>query len=648
MAAVSFDIRNRRPYFDGQEFGATGAYERIDGVLQFSVDPNHPANETIVDLTRAQRDAEGRVRFWSDFCILQPLDLGRSNRRVLLELPNRGRKVTPRQFNRAEAEVPPTERILPGDGFLYRHGFIHAFIGWQWDVVRSDALMGLEPPIAVEQGRPIRGGTIVRFQPVLPHRTHLLADRVHKPYPTADIDDPQARLTVRDFDGAPPRDIPRETWRFAREVEEGGDVVPSDSHIFCAAGFEPGLIYELYYETAHSPVVGAGLLAVRDAATFLRYGAREDNPAAGYVEHVYGWGVSQTGRMLRHFLYLGLNLDEEGRMALSGVNPHVGGGRRGEFNHRYGQPSVQSTPGMGFLPPFDDASLLERQRRLGGVPKVIQTNSSAEYYRGDAAMMHISTDGVRDLEPDPDVRDYLFASTQHGPGVVPLTRYNPNDGGYGRYDFNTVDYTPLLRAALVNLDRWVSEGIEPPPSQHPRLADGTVTTREQVFEAFSCIPGTFKPDAAKCFALWRIDAGERASEGIPRFPMVLGDPYPDLVSTLDDDFNEVAGIRLPDLTVPIGTHAGWNPRDPETGAPEQIMSMQGSTLFFPRTRAERTASGDPRRSIEERYASRDEFLTRVRAAAQQLAREGYLLVEDIDIVVSDNAARWDEAMRGQR
>jgi hypothetical protein len=642
MAAVSFEIRNRRPYFDGQEFGDTGAYERIDGVLQFSVDPLNPANEMIVDLDRAQRDAEGRVRYWSDFCILQPLDLSRSNRRVLLELPNRGRKVTPRQFSRAPAEVPPTERILPGDGFLYRHGFIHAFIGWQWDVIRSDALMGMEPPIALENGQPIRGGTIVRFQPVLPHSTHLLADRVHKPYPAADIDDPNARLTVRDYDGAPSRDIPRDQWRFAKE--EGGEIMPSDSHIYHAPGFEPGLIYELYYETAHSPVVGTSLLAVRDAASFLRYGAADDNTVAGHVEHVYGWGVSQTGRMLRHFLFLGLNLDEEGRMALSGVNPHVGGGRRGEFNHRYGQPSVQSTPGMGFLPPFDDASLLARQRTLGGVPKVVQTNSSAEYYRGDAGMMHISTDGARDLAPDPDIRDYLFASTQHGPGVVPLTRYNPNDGGYGRYDFNTVDYTSVLRAALINLDRWVSEGIEPPPSMHPRLADGTATTRDQVFEAFTRIPGTFRPDASKCFALWRIDAGEQAGEGIPRFPMVLGDPYPDIVSTLDEDFNEVAGIRLPDLTVPIGTHAGWNPRDPETGAPEQIMSMQGSTLFFPRTRADREASGDPRRSIEERYADRDDYLTKVRAAAQQLARDGYLLEEDIDIVVSDNAARWDEAM----
>lgn len=642
MAAISFEIHKRRPYFDGQEFGDTGAYERIDGILHFAVDPDNAANAPIVDLGLAPRDDDGLVRFWSDFCILQPIDPGRGNRRVLLELPNRGRKVTPRQFNRAPADVPPQERILPGDGFLYRHGFTQAYIGWQWDVIRSDALMGMEPPIAMQDGKPIQGGTVIRFQTVAPHKTHLLADRVHKPYPTADVNDPNAKLIAREHDTAEPRIIPRNEWQFARE--DGDQIVPSDSHIYYPAGFEPGMFYEIYYETAHSPVVGTSLLAVRDAASFLRYSTGDDNPCAGNVDYVYGWGVSQTGRMLRHFIYLGLNLDEQGRQAFDGINPHVGGGRRGEFNHRYGQPSIQMTPGMGYLPPYDDVSLMARQRSLGGVPKVIQTNSSAEFYRGDASMMNISTDGARDLPPDPDVRDYLFASTQHGPGVVPLTNYNSNDGGYGRNPFNVVEYTPLLRAALINLDRWVSEGIEPPPSKHPRLEDGTAVTRDHVFEAFTRIPGTFRPDASRIFSLWRIDAGERAGEGIPRFPMVLGDPYPDYVSALDDDFNEVAGVRLPDITVPIGTHAGWNPRDPVTGAPEQIMSMQGSTLFFPRTRAEREASGDPRLSIEERYAGRDDFLDRVRDAARQLVREGYLLEEDIDIVVADNAERWDEAM----
>ncbi len=644
MAVIDFDIRQRTPYLEGQEFGDAGAYERIDGWLRFAVDPEHAANMAIVDLELAPRDEQGRVHFGADLCLLVPTDAARSNRRLFLELPNRGRKLAPRLFNRALSEVPPTANILPGDGFLFRHGWTLGWIGWQWDVIRDDALMGLEPPLAEKNGEPIRGTTNVRFQSNFMHRAHLLADRVHKPYPAADIDQQDAVLTVRDFEDDAPREIPRSQWRFARE--DGDTVVPSAEHIYLEAGFEPGRIYQVLYETAHAPVVGCGLLSIRDAASFLRYSDQNDNPLASRIDHVYGWGMSQTGRMLRHFLYVGLNLDEQGRMAFDGLNPHVGGARRGEFNQRFGQPSVQSTPGFGFLPPHDDEGLLRRQRELGGVPKVIQTNSSAEYWRGDASLMNIDLAGKADLPGDPDTRTYLFAGTQHGPGGFPRSRYNSNDGGRGRYDFNVIDYTPLQRATLINLDCWVSQGIEPPPSAHPRLDDGTAITRASVFDQFEKVPGIGEhlPDSTRIFRLRVVDVGPLAERGVVTHPIKEGDLRPDYVSALDDDGNEIAGIRLPDLTVPVATHTGWNPRDPETGAPDQIMPMQGMSLFFPGTPESGAANRDPRPSIAERYGSGDEYLETVRDAAQALATQRYILEEDIDVCVSDAAVRYDEAM----
>jgi hypothetical protein len=425
-----------------------------------------------------------------------------------------------------------------------------------------------------------------------------------------------------------------------------GEAQPADDHVFLSRGFEPGKLYELVYTTNRSPVVGCGLLAVRDVASFLRYSSASDNPCAGRLEHVYGFGMSQTGRMLRHFLYLGLNQDEEGRIAYDGLIPHVGGARRGEFNHRYGQPSVQSTPGPGHLQPFSDAQLLARQRKSGSLPKVMQTNSSAEYWRGDCALMHIDDTGTRDLPPEPDTRAYHFAGTQHGPGAVPLTNFNPNDGGRGRYGFNAVDYTPLLRAALVNLDRWVSNGVEPPSSAHPRLSDGTAVERSAVLERFRALPGMHVPDPELLPVLREVDCGPDAARGLPRFPPMEGAAYPALVSAVDVDLNEQAGIRLPHLTAPVASYTGWNPRHPETGSPDQMMPMQGSTFFFARTRAEREASGDPRMSIEDRYQSRNGYLERVRAAAIELAAQRYILEEDIDVVVSDAAARYDTAMGG--
>lgn len=653
MPVINLEIRNRGPYADGAEFGQTGAYERVDGILTFAVDPEHPANADIVDLKLAPRDEQGRVQFTSDFTMLMPVDLARGNRRALVELPNRGRKLSPRQFNRSDVDVSPTGVIPPGDGFLFRHGFTVAWIGWQWDVFRGEALMGLEAPHAQIDGKPVTGQTVVEIHPNVFERTRLLANRLHKPNPAADLNDPDAILTVRDYEDGEVTTIPRDQWSFARET--AGTVAPSNEHIYYEAGFEPGKLYHLVYTAASAPVVGTGLLAVRDIGSFLR-SSHDANPVAGQIEKTYAFGISQTGRMLRHFIYLGLNMDEDGNMAYDGIIPHVAGARRGEFNHRFGQPSVQSTPNFGHNFPFADTEmediyspasdgLLTRLKASGHLPKIIYSNTAAEYWRGDCSLMHTDPAGTRDIEPDPNTRIYLFASTQHGPGNVPQTNVNANDGAIGRYGFNTVEYTPLLRAELINLDRWVSEGIEPPENAHPRISDGSAVAPVQVLEHFRAFPDVHLPDPERLPALRTVDLGPDADKGIGSYPVTEGDRYRAYVSNVDVDGNEVAGIRLPDVTVPIGTHTGWNPRHPDSGGADQIMPMQGFTKFFARTAAEREATGDPRQSIEERYTDKDTYLREVRNQAELLAHEHYILPEDIDTVVHDASRRWDTAMK---
>ncbi len=651
MPVMMFEY-SRKPYMDGMSFGETGSYDRIDGTITFSVDPEHEANAGIVDLKLAPRDAKGRVRFTSDVCLLIPSDPARGNRRLVVELPNRGRKLIPRYINRAAPHLP-SSAIPAGDGWTFRHGYSIAWIGWQHDVYRSDALMGLEAPEALIDGKPIRGEVIVEMQPNVPERTRLLANRVHRPYRAADVNDPNARMLVRDHPEGENSEIPRSAWRFARE--ENGQVLPSHEHVYLEAGFEPGRIYSVIYTAEGAPVVGVGLLAFREIASFLRYLDDPHNPLAGAIDHAYGFGVSQTGRMIRHFIYLGLNLDEEGRMAFDGLNPHVAGARRGEFNHRFAQPSVQPTPSFGHLFPFADREfedpygsgsdgLLKRLRAKGGVPKIFATNTAAEYWRGDCSLMHTDPLGRQDIEPAPESRVYLFASTQHGPGSLPPARLSPDEGDMGSHDFNVIAYQPLLRAAWVNLDRWVSDGIEPPESIYPRLSIGTAVPGRAVIERFEEFPGIVLPDPDRLPVIRALDLGPRQHEGVGRFPAKAGSVYPAYVSNVDANGNETGGILLPDLTVPLGTFTGWNPRAAETGGAGQIMKMQGITSFFRRTESEREESGDPRPSLEDLYEDRDDYLGQVAVAAEWLVDERYVLPEDVDVIVEEAAARWDLAI----
>jgi hypothetical protein len=646
MAVTTIAIQTRSTVLDGRPFGDAGPYEKLAGILRFAVDPEHAVHAAVTDIAVAPRNAQGLVESWADFYLLKPVDPARGNRRLLLDVPNRGRKVALGLFNSTPRVPDPTTPEDFGNGFLMRHGWTVAWIGWQHDVPRQDGLMALSVPSA----RGVTGLVRCEFRPNLRVDVLPLADRYHVPYRTADVDDPQAHLTVKEDVGAAAVAIPRTAWRFAKRAGPG--VVGDASHVHLAGGFEPGKIYDLVYRAQDPPLVGLGMLAVRDTGAFLRWSpASAGNPCAGSIARGYVFGVSQTGRFLRHLLHLGLDEDEQGRMVFDAVVPHVAGGRRGEFNIRFAQPSLNALHAVGSLFPFTDDeqtdpltgqrdALLARVRRRGRVPRIFTINTSAEYWRGDASLVHTDIEGRKDVEPPAEARIYLFAGTQHLPGAIPPPDADPNTGGRGLKPFNVVDYAPLLRAALVNLDRWVSGGVEPPPSAFPRLADGTAVPAEATAAVFRRVPGVRFPDHIVRPA--RLDFGPDLARGIVSdLPPKVGAPFPTFVSAVDDDGNEVAGIRPVELVAPIGTYTGWNPRHPDQGAPGDLMSMMGMTLPFPRTREERERTGDPRRSIAERYDSPEAYVTAVRAAATALVAIRWMLPEDIEAVVTRARAHWD-------
>ena len=647
MAVVRLEIKTRQPLADGREFGDAGRYQQLDGTAHFAVDRVHPLNRAITDIDLAEREGDGPVQFTADIRILAPEDPARGNHRLLFDVPNRGNRLALATFNGVPRPINPEAPTDAGNGFLMRHGYTVVWCGWQHDVPEGDGLMRIKLPEAQIDGRPVSGRLLVGFQPSKTSRVQLLSDRGHRPYPSNELGDPSAALLVRDDEKAPPRTIPRRDWSFARL--EAGRIVADPNHVYLAAGFEPGKIYEVIYTTTGAPVIGLGLVAARDLVSFLRYGAAAGNPCAGDIRYAYAFGASQSGRFLRQLLYLGLNEDEAERLVFDGLLVHIAGGKRGgDFNMRFGQPSA-SLPSDPF--PFNETAgtdpvtgrrdgLLERLAARHRVPKIFFTNTSCEYWRGDASLIHTDATGTRDIEPTASSRFYHFAGAQHSAGTLPLTDTNAQNGERGQQALNSVDYNPLLRALLVRMDRWASQGEAPPPSRYPRLGDGSAVAPETVRDVVTAIPGVRFP--AHPPQVTRLDFGPEAESGIAtNLPPREGEPYPHFVPAVDPDGNELSGIRLPDVTVPLATYTGWNLRHPQIGAPDRLMSLMGSTIPFPVTEGERAASGDPRRSIEKRYPGKAAYLEQVNQAARCLIDVGYLLAEDLERILAQSACRWD-------
>jgi len=632
MPVTALDVHSRSLVLDGRPFGAAGAYEKLAGTLHFAVDPAHPLHGTITDLSLAPRGADGRVAFQSDFYLLRPVDPTRGNRRLLLDVPNRGRKVALGLFNSAVRVPDPAAIEDFGNGFLMRHGWTVAWVGWQHDVPRRDGMMALHIPRVPG----VNGLVRCEFQPNTPGDVRPMADRYHIPYAAAELDDPAARMLVREHAGAAPVAIPRSAWRFARR--EGDRLVPDASHVYLEGGFALGHIYDLVYRSQDPPVVGLALLGVRDTGAFLRWGSAEQgNPCAGALDRSVLFGVSQSGRFLRHMLYLGLDEDEQGRLVFDAVVPHVAGGRRGEFNMRFGQPSVNAQSAAGSLFPFADEAqtdpvtgqrdgLLSRIARRGRWPKIVAINTSAEYWRSDASLIHTDVASGRDVEPPTAVRVYHFAGTQHV-----ISQIMPK--GTCAAPANTlVDPRPVMRALILALDRWVKEGAPPPSSVYPRLSDKTLVAADSL--RWPRIPGFSTPRGPN--PMLQFDYGARFAEGIidSAPPATLEYRYKVLVPAIDADGNEVAGLRLPEQAVPVATTTGWALRSAEGGAAGELCYLDGSLFAFARTAAERERSGDPRPSLEERYKDKVAFLGKLRAAALELQRKGYLLAEDVDKIVA--------------
>jgi hypothetical protein len=626
------EISSKQDVLGGKSFGTAGAYEKLTGKVYFAVDPNNTHNKIIADLDKAPRNAHGQVEFSADLFILRPKDTSRGNGVVLFDIPNRGGKGALGAFNRAKGSTDPATEEEFGDGLLMRGGYTVVSIGWEFDIPKKQGLVLLEAPVATNDGKSITGWIDPGpwFIPNKKVDSYNYASGDFTPaYPPLDLKNPTYRLTERAALVSFPRLVPREDWQFGRI--ENGQVQPDPNWVTMKGGFKPGMVYQLAYESSNPPVAGVGFAAVRDLASAVKY----NSDAIVRGKYVYTFGASQVGRWQRQMIYEGFTIDEQGRKAVDALFIQTGGTGLGSFNERWAQPDELGSYTQTKFPiryeTITDPVTGKRDglgaRIPSGLePKILEVDTESEYYdRGRVtSLRHISMDGSQDLPDPPNVRIFLLTGARHGSGSWP-----PAEAESQQLRVDPLEYRWAQRALLAALDNWVREGVTPPASLHPMLADRTAVPQNEI--KFPNVPGVQWP--------YHVPGGMR--NDLMAMPTSV---LPFLLPRVDQDGNVISGLRLPEQSVPLGTYGGWAFRSESAGQSDTLVSMAGSYIPFAKTKADRERTGDPRLSIEERYASRADYLKLVEDAANKLATQRYLLAEDVQPIVKAAGQHWDWTM----
>ena len=598
------------PALDGRRFGQIGQYERLRGIVYAEVDPDDPRHREIVNLGKAPRNARGRVEYSTTVEVYRPIEMSRWNRALYHTVANRG-----------------GERETVAEPALLEMGFALVRVGWQGDLAATETNIVPFLPVATQaDGSSIVGPALEEFI----FNDADTASTARLTYPAASLDPAKATLTVRRTQSAP-RLMPETlTWRFVDAHQIG---------IERPAGFDGGAIYEFVYEAKDPIVMGLGFAAIRDVISFLRYEltdvAGAPNPLAfdGLPTAALSFGNSQSGRVLRDFLYQGFNEDVSGRTVFDGLHPNIAGSRKTFTNYQFGQPGRWQKqhedhvfPGDQF--PFTYTTLtdpitgrtdglLEQCRASNTCPKIIHSDGETELWQARASLL-VTDPAGRHVELPDSVRVYLIAGTQHGggPGVHVAS---PSQGICQNLN-NPLALRQIRMALSVALYEWVVNGVEPPASRFPTVKNGGLVAADTV--GFPEIPGVTYSGSYNGLHL----------HDHRSLPPEDGETYAVLVGRVDADGNMVDGIRHPNLSVPIATHTGWNLRRLGFGAGDQCAGT-GSFIPFASDRAEREALGDPRVSLGERYPTRAAYVRAVSRAADDLVDDRLLLPHDAATIV---------------
>jgi hypothetical protein len=646
-ATTAATAPSQMPTFAGTTFGAVGTYDKIRGTASGTLDPKDPKNAVITDIALAPVDANGLVEYNMDFYILKPTDLTKGNHKVFFELPNRGGKQYG-PLNLSAGGNDPTTATDAGTAFLQNLGYTIVWGGWEPTVSRANNSMGVTVPVAKNaDGSSITGPV---YEYIENDNATTMSATV--PYAANSTDTTLATLTVKQHLTDTPTTIPSTGWMWTTPTTIA--LLPAGT------AFTQSAIYELVYTAKDPWVAGIGLAAIRDLASFLRTATADTagtaNPLAGDVKRMVSFGSSQPARTMNDFIWLGFNQDLNGKQVFDGVFNWVAGGDGVAINYRFEQSGMTERNRQQHLYPegiFPFAYATSTDTLTGKTdgrdsrctvsntcPLVMNINSANEYWVKAGSMLHTDSSGA-DLPDAVNFRTYLISGSQHGgPGAA-------NSLGVCAQFVNSTDQFPALRALFEDLDQWI-DGTAPPDSATPKVADNTavfatvnpateaiaIGSVSQIALGFPTIPGLNFDGLITVHNVW--NWGPQFDQGIISVvpPTPTGKVYPNFVSKVDVDGNEIAGIRLPPVSVPVATTAGWNHRAAAFGGPDGCESS-GLLVPFAPDQATRTTVNDPRLSLTERYGTHAAYASAVAAAAATLQAKRLLLPMDVQTYITN-------------
>jgi len=634
-------LRSQSPTFGGYAWPGVGQYEKIVGKAYGEVNPFDSQNALIVDIKLAPRNIRGNVEYAFDFYILKPIDLSKGAHRVMYEPPNRGGKTWTALARVTGGGNDPgsiTDSVVLANAFLMPRGYTMVWSGWDKSAGTSTANFNATITLPIAKNPDGSSITGPAYEYIVTSGSSFTLS-----YPAATLDKAQAKLTHRVHLNDTSVEIPASGWNYNAAGTAislvGGSFVAND-------------IYEFSYTAKDPTVNGLGFAAVRDWNAWLRYENQDDfgnpNPLAGDIERIYTEISSQPGRLLNDFRHLGFNQAENGRKVFDGLMQWISAGSGLNLNYRFSQPNRTERNRQDHLHvenvfPFANVvttdpftgktdSRYASCEATGTCPLGVEIYSANEYWVKTASLLHTTPDGTRDLPDSPYTRNYFMSSMRHGTG-------NAATRGNCQQFQNPLNSAPVQRALFLALDEWATKGTPPPGSRVPRLDNGTMAPPlPQSGVGFPNIPGVTYTGLQTTRYLLNYGP-DFYNTGIATInPPVFTAPYqnnpangpiyPSYVPTTDSDGNDIAGVRLPDVTVPLATYTGWALRSGVWA--NDGCEAEGQYIPFARTEAERVAAGDPRPSVEARYPSFGEYKSAVMRAIDGLVTDRLMLCEDAD------------------